>query len=89
MNRLFSAEATNTSSGAMRAHRERHTVFAWGTWGGATAKIQFSPDGVQWFDGASLSFTANGYATFEVARDTRIRGNIAGGTGASLNVVVV
>lgn len=35
-------------------------VYIWGTWGGATAKVQISPDGENWFDFASNSITANG-----------------------------
>jgi hypothetical protein len=88
MYQLFKNETTNTQSGAVKTYRARHTVFAWGTWGSATAKLQISPDGATWFDLTGASFTANGTATFEVATDCWLRADISGGTAANLNVAV-
>lgn len=89
MFRLFNQETTNATSGTSKTYRARHTVFAWGTWGAATAKLQISPDGVTWLDLTGASFTADGYATFEIATDVRVRGVISGGTGANLNMAVL
>jgi hypothetical protein len=88
MFRLFNQETTNATSNSSKTFRARHTVFAWGTWGGATAKLQISPDGANWFDLTGASFTADGYATFEIAVDCQVRGVISGGTAATLNMAV-
>ena len=88
MYQLFKNATANGQSGAVKTYRARHTVFAWGTWGGATAKLQISPNGTDWFDLTGASFTADGTATFEVATDCYLRADISGGTGADLNVAV-
>ena len=88
MYQLFKNATANGQSGTVKTYRERHTVFAWGTWGGATAKLQISPNGIDWFDLTGASFTANGSATFEIATDVYLRADIAGGTGADLSVAV-
>lgn len=59
-------------------------VYAWGTFGGATVKLEASPDnGTTWIDVAS--FTANGRSIVEVAAPL-IRGEVVGGTAPSVSL---
>jgi hypothetical protein len=62
---------------------------AWGTFGGATCKLQFSPDGdTTWIDvGPDTTLTAAGRGIFTLAPG-RIRGSITGGAGMNLNATV-
>lgn len=55
---------------------------AYGTFGGTTIKLRWSPDsGTTWFDVASNSFTADGYGTFSLPPG-RIDANVSAGTPA-------
>lgn len=64
-----------------------------GTFGGATVTLQHSNDGTTWFDAkdlnnATVSATANGM--FEVSLSSLyFRPAISGGSGNSVNVIVV
>lgn len=65
------------------------TVYAWGTWNTATAKVQVSLDDVTWFDVTGLSFTADGAINMEV-RARYVRGVVSGGGGSeSINMSVI
>lgn len=66
------------------------TLFAVGTWGTGTLKLQFSVDGgTTWYDGASL--TANGGGEFDNsdADATIWRINLAGATSPDLDWFVI
>jgi hypothetical protein len=88
--RFFSAETTNTDSEtvAIGSYGQRKydifTIYAWGTWGGATMKLQISLDQSQWFDVSGASFTDDGALNVQF-RAPYARMNISGGSGASLN----
>lgn len=64
-----------------------------GTFGGATVSLQFSNDGSTWFTasdtlGNSISTTAN--ALYEISTAAAyVRATISGGTGDSVNVILV
>lgn len=85
-----SAEATNTSSATFAPTLEflgECTFFAFGTIGGATMKLQQSPDGgTTWFDLASV--TAAGATDVKVRQNTLLRTNITGGTAASITLML-
>lgn len=52
--------ASTTGSG-VRVSGGNYDWLAWGTWDGATAQLQFSPDyGTTWIDFAGVLLTANG-----------------------------
>jgi len=87
--RVFNGETTNTTSPTVRSFKSRHTIFCWGTFGSATVKVQLSAEGTEWFDEAAITFTAKGYASIELATDTKMRAVISGGTGASLHLAIV
>ena len=69
MHTLFTAATANGNSTVrsgidFRATAQK-TIYAWGTWNGATLSIETSPDNVNWFPaknyaGTALAFTANG-----------------------------
>lgn len=63
------------------------TVFVWGTFGGATIKIQFSPDGEKWFDDpiGELNFTQETIRTQQVSVGIHIRA-VLSNAGASTNL---
>jgi hypothetical protein len=85
--RIFDGETTNTTSAAMPGQATR-TVYCWGTFGGATVKVQISPDREEWFDVPELTFTEKG-AVNASFQGSSLRGVISGGTGASINLEVV
>lgn len=88
MFRIFKDETTNATSPASSAFNGQHTVFCWGTFGGATVKIQLSFDGAEWFDVDDLTFTAKTVINAYLGKDVQVRGVISGGTGASINLGV-
>ena len=71
----------------------RAVVSAWGTWGGATAKLRWSPDeGVTWMDADKsgdtyVTFTDNGSGEV-VLPPCKIRFTVSGGTGASISAKI-
>lgn len=49
--KLFQNVGVNSVSGPwIKPDTDLFTVFAWGNFGGAKIRIQFSPDGIEWFD---------------------------------------
>jgi len=88
--KLFDQVAVNADSGSwIKPDTGILTVFAWGTFDGATIKIQFSPDGVEWFDDPTgeLIFTNKILRTQYVSVGVHIRAvlsNVGGSTNASL-----
>ena len=60
------------------------TIVAYGTWDGATLKIQASPDGgTTKIDITDASFTANGLLNLEVRRGLTYYGNISSAGGST------
>lgn len=86
MKRLFDAETTNATSEAFEVGQGHRTAWCWGTFGGATVKLQVSPDRQKWFDETDLTFTAEGKSNLYVSPGTWVRGVITGGSGASINL---
>ena len=90
---LFTAQAANGNSGAIDWPGGRGNFSAFGTWGGATAKLQWSPDGgTTWLDvdrsgDTYCTLTANGAGGFELPM-CKIRANLAGITTTSVNASV-
>ena len=67
---------------------EIRTVYAYGTWDGATATVELSPDGgTTWVD-SGISLTADGMTNLE-ARGDQIRAVLAGGGGSESVTVVL
>lgn len=90
---LFTAAGNGTQgpfqlTGLDALRHQNLTVYIWGTWGSATAKVQISPDGVNWFDFSSNSMTANGAISIPYTA-LAIQVVISGGTGNSLNAVAI
>ena len=86
--RIFDNETTNATSAAHPGMGGTRTVYCWGTFGGATVKLQMSPDGSEWFDVEDLTFAAK-TAVNAVFVGSMIRGVISGGSSASINLEVV
>ena len=86
--RLFDGETTNATTAAFPGSGGTRTVYCWGTFGGATVKVQLSPDGQEWFDIDELTFTAKG-AVNAVFVGSLLRGVISGGSSASINLEIV
>lgn len=84
--------ATNQANGNSSAVIWNGGAGTWavkGTFGGATAKLQWTPDnGTTWLDYSGASVTAAGYAHFDLP-ECQIRLNVAGGGGTeSLTALV-
>ena len=86
---LLDAETTNTSSPAKYVQGFQATVFAWGTWDGATVTFEVSPDEVTWFPLTDATFTANGTINIAVPSTVRIRATSSAVGTSSLNAIVV
>lgn len=84
---LLTAFALNEAGPSIQWHGGRGQCDAWGTWGSATFKLQYSPDnGTTWadLDATNAILTANGGFEFDCV-PALIRGIASGGTAASLN----
>lgn len=83
--------ATGTAAGngaAIRWGGGPGSLFAKGTWGGTSFKMEYSPDGTDWYATDSTSvLTANGMYNFECPAGY-IRGVLTGGTGMSVKAYV-
>lgn len=90
---LFAAQAANGNSNAIDWPGGRGNFSAFGTWGGATAKLQWSPDGgVTYLDvdrsgDTFVTLTANGAGGFELPV-CKIRANLANITATSVTAAV-
>lgn len=81
---LLSASANATGATTLFTNGGDDAVWltAYGTWDGATAKLQWSPDvGTTWIDIEDASFTANGLARLFMCAG-HIRGVVSGGGGS-------
>jgi len=64
-----------------RHQSQDYSVFVYGTFDGATVKLEVSPDeGVNWFD-TGLAITAQSVANVEI-RAAHVRGVVSGGGGS-------
>lgn len=85
--KIFDSETTNATSAAASTSNASLTVYCWGTFGGATVKLQVTPDGSEWFDVDDLTFTSKGVVNL-IYGPGQVRGVISGGSGASINLEV-
>lgn len=53
----FTEQTEDISGKPFQIASTHANIFAWGTWDGATLKLQLSPDSKQWFDVTALTFT--------------------------------
>ena len=84
--KLFTDVSINSNSGSfVKPDIDLMTVFAWGTFDGATVKIQFSPDGEEWFDDpiGELNFTSKALRTQRVTAGVHIRATISNAGGSN------
>src|SRR5689334_21372188 len=91
---LFSAQTTNATSSVqtlptpdVRNQRLPLTVYAFGTFGGGTVKLQASPDGTNWIDVPSVSFTAAGMINVDLGA-YQVRAVLSGATAPSVSLVL-
>lgn len=88
--KLATAESTNAnfpSDAGVNSLIRRAVCDIFGTFGGATVKLQRSIDGgTIWTDIPSSSTTTATAYEVAMGENALIRANIAGGSGASLNV---
>ena len=83
---LLNAGLATTSATAIK--RGSYQVSAYGTWGGATATLQWSYDGTTWLSIDSLTaFTANGTVGVLLG-DGFVRVSVANAGTTSLTVVL-
>lgn len=78
---LTAASATGSSEKVSHGHR---TLVVYGTWDGATAKLQMSPDeGSTWVDVTDASFTADGAVIVVLTYPMLLRMHIASAGGST------
>ena len=97
--KLLLSEATANTTGTQTVvdftsniyNGGKASVIAFGTWGGATITLQFSPDGgTTWYAvGTSTTFTANGWATFEIHGRVKIRASLTNAGTTSLSIGIL
>lgn len=82
--------ASTTLPATALADRALKTIFVWGTFDGASVKVEVSANGIDWVDatndsGAVLTFTAKGVSNINV-HGAHIRFNVSSaGASTSLN----
>ena len=85
---LLSAAGNGNGGAVTLGMSGEHWLTAFGTFGGGTAKMQWSPDaGTTWIDIEDASFTANGVLKLSLANGA-IRGVVSGGSGSSITMQV-
>lgn len=89
---LFAARTTDgNSTGVAWSNTGDWWFDAYGTWDGATMKLQYSPDsGTTWVDaadtrGSAVSFTANGGGIVRIPWGHQVRANLSN-DGASTSL---
>lgn len=94
MTPLLNNQTDNGQSAAAKNPGGYSDVFVWGTFDGATVKLQFAldsgdgtPQDGEWFDDpdSELSFTSKRVKPFRMERDTLYRFDVSG-VGASTDV---
>lgn len=81
--RTLLSASSNTESAAFQLegrHEQTLTVYAYGTFGSSTGKVQVSDGTTNWVDHANLKLSAGGVGTLE-GRFAQARGVVVGGTG--------
>jgi hypothetical protein len=89
MPKLLTNEAGAVTTDGVEWRGGWATVFAGGTWGGATAYLEISPDNVTWFNEPGLTFTADTMQNYLIASGAYIRARVAGVGVTSLNLWVI
>lgn len=89
MQYLFSASTTNGNSASVIHPGGTLALVVRGTFGGATVKLQISDNGADWVDITDASFTSAAAKLLTMPTGALLRGNIAGGSGASLTVALI
>ena len=83
---LFLAKSTDTSGTTHVWGGGLGCFQATGTWDGATVTFEYTGDGTNWNAvGSTTTLTANGGATFELPRGTRVRATVSSAGTSSLN----
>lgn len=81
---ISTGQLTDSDSTAVEASGVVHVTMT-GTWGGATAKLQMTPDdGTTYVDIPGASGTANTTFIVDLGLGCKIRVNTAGGAGAAI-----
>jgi len=87
---VLTAQTSNTETAARAGPAKQCRVFAFGTFGGATVKLQVRPVGsTVWFDTGDLTFTANAYADIFLGKNDEFRGTVASASGTTSVSLVV
>ena len=92
--KLLSASANATGSAVtltgaeLGAFRGTYTIYIYGTWNSATAKVQISPDGTNWFDVPNGSWTSDTVQNIEIY-GYQIRGVVSGGGGSESITIIM
>lgn len=91
---LFAAQTANVNGATVRTVNNvplySATIAVWGTMGGATVIVQFSPDaGTTWIDFATpvTTLTAKSFVV-TLPSGCAVRAAITGGTAASISVAI-
>ena len=88
---LITALTTNGSGSSFMWPGGRGVFSAWGTFGGGTCKLEFSPNNSTWIAAdrsgdTYATFTANGVGEFTLPQGL-IRATVSGGTAASISAI--
>lgn len=86
---LFTNSSTNGNSSSAVQNGGTAALIVRGTFGGATVKLQISDNNADWVDIADASFTSASAKLLTLPSGAILRANIAGGTSASLTVVLI
>lgn len=89
----FTADNAGTTTNTVKyGETSAFSVYAKGTWGGGTLKLQASPSDsstTDWQDVPSISFTADGVKTVSGYYARRLRWVLTGSTAPSLTATIV
>ena len=85
--RLFSNVTSNTDSNSIQVTGFVGSVYAFGTFNGATVAVQCSADNLNWLEDANVAFTQNTVRNLDVTGF--IRGNCRSVIGSQTNVNLI
>lgn len=86
---LFQNETGEVTTEWFQLDRDGRNVYCYGDFGGATVKLQTSPDKNEAFDEAEHTFTVKGKARLYSSPGVWVRGTISGGTNRNITLIVV